>query len=342
MTTKSLLIAGSILGALSLAGCPTETTTDAGTDAASTTDTNVMTDGGTPGSDAGPVTITCATYCAQLTTNCTGANAQYDSMADCMSYCDSAGWAVGTSADTSGNTLACRIYHGGVPAAGEPGEHCDHAGPGGDGVCGTTDFRTEATGYARVDRMGMPAVATALVSSAMKNNYNDGNPSEAAGGDGARVMTSFGMLPTWAPEFATNLLGIHMALNDDLAGLMLTPCGAAAPAGLGDILGCATQTVGAGGPAVLNLVAPDTLQIDTTAAAGFPNGRRLADPVIDVTLAVVLLDLRTHPATTFVTFDRDGAAGPIPAGLNPTRNDVAEGVFLTTFPYLHPAHTPAP
>lgn len=339
MTTKSLLIAGSILGALSLAGCPTDPpATDAGRDAASTGDTGTpVPDTGMTTPDAGPATITCATYCAEMTTNCTGANAQYDGMADCMAYCDAAGWAVGTSADTSGNTLACRIYHGGVPAAGDPGEHCDHAGPGGDGVCGMADFRTGATGYTRVDRMGMPAVATALVSSGMKNNYNDGNPSEAAGGDQALVMTSFGMLPTWAPEFATNLLGIHMALNDDLATLGLTPCGMAAPTALGDILGCATQTVGAGGPAVLNLVAPDTLQIDTTAAAGFPNGRRLADPVIDVTLAIVLLNTTTHAPTTFVTFDRDGS-GPIPAGLNPTRNDVAEGVFLTTFPYLHPAH----
>jgi hypothetical protein len=342
MTTKSLLIAGSILGALSLAGCPTETTTDAGRDAASGNDTGtVVTDDTgmmiTP--DAGPVAITCAAYCAQLTTNCTGVNAQYENMADCMSYCDSAGWAVGTSADTSGNTLACRIYHGGVPAAGEPGEHCDHAGPGGDGVCGTTDFRTEATGYARVDRMGMPAVATALVSSAMKNSYNDGNPSAAAGGDGEEV----GGFPRWAPEFAGSLIGIHTALNDDLMTLGLTQCGTFAPRplpmGLPDILPCATQQVGAGGPAVLSLVAPDTLQIDTTAPAGFPNGRRLSDPVIDVTLAIVLLDLRTHPATTFVTYDRPGPMGP---GLNPTRNDVAEGVFLTTFPYLHPAHTPAP
>ena len=41
----------------------------------------------------------------------------------------------------------------------------------------------------------------------------------------------------------------------------------------------------------LTTVVPDTLKIDLTAAAGFPNGRKLEDPVIDVTLAVVLLDL---------------------------------------------------
>lgn len=32
---------------------------------------------------------------------------------------------------------------------------------------------------------------------------------------------------------------------------------------------------------------------------GFPIGRRYLDPVIDITLAVIFLDLRRHPATVF-------------------------------------------
>lgn len=341
MTTKALLLTGSIVGALCLAGCPTETPADAGRDTGTPTDTNsVGEDTGTP-TDTGPSTgPTCATYCTQITTNCSGTNAQYENMADCMAYCGEAGWTAGASTDTAGNTLGCRIYHGGGPAASDPVEHCPHAGPGGAGVCGTTDFRTETTGYNRVDRMGMPAVATALVSSAMKNAYNDGNPSGADGGDNS--VPAGGTFPRWAPEFATSLIGIHNALNDDLMTAGLTQCGTFSPSMVADVLPCALQRVGGPtGPTVLSLVVPDTLQIDTTAASGFPNGRRLADPVIDVTLAIILLDLSVagQSAATFATLNDPDGAGPMPPrGLNPARNDLDEGEFLPTFPYLHPAH----
>ena len=40
---------------------------------------------------------------------------------------------VGDPADTSGNTLYCRIYHGGAPAKADPDTHCTHAGPDGTG-----------------------------------------------------------------------------------------------------------------------------------------------------------------------------------------------------------------
>jgi hypothetical protein len=75
--------------------------------------------------------------------------------------------------------------------------------------------------------------------------------------------------------------------------------------------------VAAAGPLVL----PDTLKIDSTAAAGFPNGRNLNDPVMDVTLAVVLLELAdgTHGATDLVGV------------LNPTANDVSNS---SMFPYV--------
>ena len=56
--------------------------------------------------------------------------------------------------------------------------------------------------------------------------------------------------------------------------------------------------------------------------AGFPNGRQLTDPVIDVTLALILLDLGVHDVTTLI-------------GVNPTENDRA---FLRRFPYLARPH----
>jgi len=79
----------------------------------------------------------CATYCAAVTANCTGDNAQYGGEAGCLSYCNSiANFELGTDTDTTGNTVGCRTYHANA-AATEPAVHCDHAGPTGGNLCGT-------------------------------------------------------------------------------------------------------------------------------------------------------------------------------------------------------------
>lgn len=74
------------------------------------------------------------------------------------------------------------------------------------------NFRTDpASSYVRVDRMGMPAVATALIGSAMKNAYNDANPSNDAAGQ-------------FVPELAGQLTGLTNALADDFTRLGLPLC----------------------------------------------------------------------------------------------------------------------
>lgn len=88
-----------------------------------------------------------------------------------------------------------------------------------------------------------------------------------------------------------------------------------------DVTPCLNQQV-APGVTVANLVVPDTLKIDLSKPAGFPNGRLLSDPVIDITLAVIFLDLTKHGADTFAK---------IP--LDPLGNDVP---LLTSFPYFAP------
>jgi len=179
MKKLTYLVAPLAAFTLALAGCPSPNpadtgpgdtgTVDTGTDSAvneagaDAEDTPVVTDG----TDAPIGGNDCTTYCTQIMTNCTGANVQYTDMADCMAYCAQAMWPAGTPGEAAGNTLACRIYHGGAPAAGMPDVHCPHAGPSGAAVCGTVNFRTDmAATYTRVDRMGMPAVSTALVPSA--------------------------------------------------------------------------------------------------------------------------------------------------------------------------------
>ena len=76
----------------------------------------------------------CATYCARITANCTAGNAQYTNLQLCEATC--ATFDMGAQSDTTGNTLGCRLYHSDA-AAGDPATHCTHAGPGGNGMCGS-------------------------------------------------------------------------------------------------------------------------------------------------------------------------------------------------------------
>lgn len=283
-------------------------------------DMNTATDGGPvdggggPDVDGGPSTATCGTYCAAIAASCTAANAQYPDTAACLLACSDFP-TDGEDGATAGDNIQCRIYHAGA-AATDAATHCSHAGASGGTVCGALpvyDFRTDPdSAFVRFDRMGMPAVATALIPSARKTAYNGAGPTEDAAG-------------AFAGDIVSTLTGIHMALDDDLAGAGLDPCSMTG----GAMSQCITQRVGgAGGPTVVSLILPDTLQINTDAAAGFPNGRMLPDPVVDVTLAVVLLDM--------VTTAPDALAA-LP--LNPTANDKP---FTATFPFLATPHTAAP
>jgi Domain of unknown function (DUF4331) len=271
--------------------------------------------GGTQGTNTGPITPgSCAEYCATVTTSCTGQYAQYKDQADCLAYCGGTKWPSGTPGEQTGNTISCRTYHGMV-AKDDPATHCTHAGPSGGEICGRINTRTDAvTAYAQVDRMGMPAVATALVS---------GNPRKAAYNDANPVNDVKDFLADWGMRLKT----FHDALDDDLMALGVVPCSmVAGPNGLPP---CLTQEY-APGKTVASLIAPsDVIRINPAVKAGFPNGRRLEDPVIDVTLSVLLLDL-TKP--------NQAADSLAKKPLNPPKNDVANGAFLAEFPYLHPPH----
>jgi hypothetical protein len=159
------------------------------------------------------------------------------------------------------------------------------------------EFRTDQPdAYARVDRSGMPAIATALIAS--RDAYNDANPSDDIAG-------------TFVPEILNSLTALHGALDGQLTDLGFTPCTV-----VGDGTGsCAAFAV--------PLIIPDTVKIDTSATAGFPNGRQLTDPVVAVTLAVALLELTGDPAP----HAPDALVGVV----NPTANDKE---FLGSFPFL--------
>ena len=162
------------------------------------------------------------------------------------------------------------------------------------------EFRTESPdAYTRVDRMGMPAIATALIAS--KDGYNSANPVDDIAGN-------------FVPEIINSLDFLHGALDGQLVGLGLTPC--TVESGTGSCVAFAAP-----------LIIPDTIKIDTNASSGFPNGRDLSAPVIDVTLAVALLELTgdspPHAATDLVGV------------LNPAANDKE---FSSEFPFLASPH----
>ena len=246
----------------------------------------------------------CENYCHLAMTNCTGDYELYADNDACMAACD--GITVGGDANpasvTSGDSVECRIYHLGV--AGTEGDtsaevHCPHGqaeatAPCVDPVAGF-DFRDNAADeYDRVDRAGMPAINTAVIAS--KDAYNAAGPADDAAG-------------TFVPEIVASVEFLHDALDDDLTALGLVPC---VPA---DCVAFAAP-----------LVVPDVLKHDLSSDAGFANGRMLTDPVIDVTLAVVLLDIAggSHGLADLV------------GALNPTENDVP---VLDEFPYVAAPHS---
>ena len=95
-----------------------------------------------------------------------------------------------------------------------------------------------------------------------------------------------------------------------------------------NVTACLNQVIpGTGGATPASLVIPDTIKLNLTLPAGFPNGRRLQDPVVDITLAVLFLDVNA-PGQSAATFAN------LP--LNPAANDLNGGVFSSTFPFALP------
>jgi hypothetical protein len=83
----------------------------------------------------------CADYCASMHMNCTAANAQYKTDADCLKACGVL--SLGTLADVTHDTVGCREHFAGAPAQANPQAECPNAGPfGGKGgalVCADGD-----------------------------------------------------------------------------------------------------------------------------------------------------------------------------------------------------------
>ncbi|MBK7828963.1 hypothetical protein [Nannocystis sp.] len=162
--------------------------------------------------------------------------------------------------------------------------------------------------YEQIDRHGAVEAGTAGIGAkeglgftkgqdvTIRDAYNASNPVEDIAG-------------MWVPEIAKSVMFFHAALDDDLMGAGLTPA-------------TFDESIAQAGPVLI----PDTIKYDPTKPTSYPNGRKLEDPVVDITLAAALVSLKKHPLTVLADLP-----------LNPPKNDVA---FSAEWPYLAPPHAP--
>ena len=150
---------------------------------------------------------------------------------------------------------------------------------------------TKITGrgpFVTADRMATPAVNVALIPFPRKDLYNSGTPLEDANGRFANTIVGT-LRALGTNDENINLLAQIAVLRGDFLRLSLT-----------------TANSGPGG--------------GNNPGAGFPNGRRLQDDVIDIEIAVI-------------------TNGAITTGDNANSND---RTFSDTFPFFGPTHTPLP
>jgi len=178
---------------------------------------------------------------------------------------------------------------------------------GGGGSSSGFDFNLSTVDrYVRIDRMGEPAVATALLS---RNNGNpvpvDGNGlpvNPGAGnmfnsfdnqrdafnrGEPLNDFRDFAFMLTQGPQ-VNALANYHFKLRPQLFALNLVPCSTETtvpPASIADIslTTCVNQ--------VVNVVFPDVLTLNPNLATSWPNGRGFDDRVVDRLLAAALLKI---------------------------------------------------
>ncbi|MGI9602365.1 MAG: DUF4331 family protein [Acidimicrobiales bacterium] len=134
----------------------------------------------------------------------------------------------------------------------------------------------------RIDRMGRPAINTVLINDGNEDRFNKTRPH--------RDLERFGR------QVRNNLLFLS-----GLDGTGYTPAEA---------------------QMVTEVLLPDILTVDTSSAAGFLNGRGLADDVIDAELPIVTGSLGANDSPVLESDCVDS-------------NDVP---FSSNFPYLAPAH----
>jgi Domain of unknown function (DUF4331) len=188
------------------------------------------------------------------------------------------------------------------------------------------DELSEAGPWVQVSRLGNPLFNEVLVPLGRKDRWNASQPSDDEDyADGVKHPELATLLPVLYPGVFPNLAALS-APRADLVAILLTGLPAGIVPGfqnstgkvLADMLRLNVAIAPSSSPNPLGLIAGD--------AAGFPNGRRVADDVVTIELRAIAGV--TYPLVD-PTFKPDGAASVITQGLTPSPSR-----YLSAFPYV--------
>ena len=188
------------------------------------------------------------------------------------------------------------------------------------------DELAEAGPWVQVSRLGNPLFNEVLVPLGRKDRWNASQPSgDADFADGVKHPELAGLLPVLYPGVFPNLAALS-ADRADLVAILLTGIPAGIVPGFQNNTGSVLADMLRLNVAIAPSASPNPLGLIGGDAAGFPNGRRVADDVVTIELRAIAGV--TYPLIDS-TYKPDGAASLITQGLTP-----AAGRYLPAFPYV--------
>jgi len=193
-------------------------------------------------------------------------------------------------------------------------------------VDSANDERSESGPWVQVSRLGNPLFNEVLVPLGRKDRWNASQPvNDKDYADGVAHPELGKLLPVLYPKVFPNLAALS-APRADLEAILLTGLPAGIVPGFQNNTGKVLADMLRLNVAVPPSAKPNPLGLIGGDAAGFPNGRRLADDVVTI-------ELRAIAGVTYPLVDKsykpDAAAALITQGLTP-----AADRYQATFPYV--------
>ena len=188
------------------------------------------------------------------------------------------------------------------------------------------DERAESGPWVQVSRLGNPLFNEVLVPLGRKDRWNASQPVHDRDYAGGVSHPELGkLLPVLYPKVFPNLAALK-APRADLEAILLTGLPAGIVKGFQNNTGKVLADMLRLNVAVPPSAKPNPLGLIGGDAAGFPNGRRLADDVVTI-------ELRAIAGVTYPLVDKtytpDKAAGLITQGLTPSPDR-----YQSSFPYV--------
>ena len=193
-------------------------------------------------------------------------------------------------------------------------------------VDAANDEKSESGPWVQVSRLGNPLFNEVLVPLGKKDRWNASQPvNDKDYADGVAHPELGTLLPVLYPKVFPNLAALK-APRADLEAILLTGLPAGIVPGFQNNTGKVLSDMLRLNVAVPPSAKPNPLGLIGGDAAGFPNGRRLADDVVTI-------ELRAIAGVTYPLVDKtykpDAAAALITQGLTPSPSR-----YSSTFPYV--------